>query len=46
MLSLRSNLALKDLSQVSRIAFAEQFIHKSQDYVSKELSLTGECKRR
>ena len=37
---------LRNLSQVSRIAFAGQFIHKSQDYVSKELSLNGECKRR
>ena len=37
---------LRDLSQGSRIAFARQFRHKTQDFVSKELGLTGECKRR
>ena len=37
---------LKDLSQGSRIAFARQFRRVSQDYVSDNLGLTGECKRR
>lgn len=37
---------LRDLSQGSRIAFVRQFKHKTQDYVSKELGLTGACKRR
>ena len=37
---------LRDLSQGSRIAFARQFRHKTQDFVSRELGLTGECKRR
>ena len=37
---------LKDLSQGSRIAFARQFRRVSQDYVSDNLGLIGECKRR
>ena len=37
---------LKDLSQGSRIAFARQFRRVSQDYVSDNLGITGECKRR
>ena len=37
---------LRDLSQGSRIAFARHFRHKTQDYVSKELGLTGDCRRR
>lgn len=37
---------LRDLSQGSRIVFVRQFRHKTQDFVSKELWLTGECKRR
>ena len=37
---------LKDLSLGSRIAFARQFRRVSQDYVSDNLGLTGECKRR
>ena len=37
---------LRDLSQGSRIAFARHFRHKTQDYVSKELGLTGNCRRR
>ena len=37
---------LRDLSQCSRIAFARHFRHKTQDYVSKELGLTGNCRRR
>ena len=37
---------LRDLSQGSRIVFARQFRHKTQDYVSKELGLTGKYKRR
>ena len=36
----------KDLSEGSRTAFLRHFRHKSQDFVSKELGLTGECKRR
>ena len=39
-------LELRDLSQGSRIAFARHFRHKTQDYVSKELGLTGDCRRR
>ena len=37
---------LRDLSQGSRIAFARQFRRVSQDYVSDNLGITGECKRR
>ena len=37
---------LSDLSQGSRIAFARQFRRVSQDYVSDNLGITGECKRR
>ena len=37
---------LVDLSQGSRIAFARQFRLLSQDNVSDQLGLTGECKRR
>jgi transcriptional regulator with XRE-family HTH domain len=37
---------LKDLSQVSRIAFAREFRYLTQDNVSDKLGLTGECKRR
>ena len=37
---------LKDMSQVSRIAFVRQFILMTQDNVSDKLGLTGECKRR
>ena len=37
---------LKDLSQGARIAFARQFRRVSQDYVSDNLGITGECKRR
>ena len=37
---------LRDLSQGSRIAFARQFRFLSQDFVSDELGITGECKRR
>ena len=37
---------LRDLSQGSRIAFARQFRLLSQDFVSDELGITGECKRR
>ena len=37
---------LRDLSQGSRIAFARQFKHMTQDNVSDKLGLTGECKRR
>lgn len=37
---------LTDLSQGSRISFVRQFRRMSQDDVSTELGLTGECKRR
>ncbi len=37
---------LKDLSQVSRIAFVRQFRWLTQDYVSDKLGINGECKRR
>ena len=37
---------LRDLSQGSRIVFARQFKHMTQDNVSDKLGLTGECKRR
>ncbi len=34
---------LKDLSQESRIAFARELRHLSQDKISEHLGLTGEC---
>ena len=37
---------LRDLSQGSRIAFVRQFRRMTQDDVSDELGITGECKRR
>ncbi len=37
---------LRDLSQGSRIAFVRQFRLMTQDEVSDQLGLTGECKRR
>lgn len=37
---------LRDLSQGSRIAFARQFRHLSQDYVAERIGATGENKRR
>ena len=41
-----SKPVLKDLSQGSRIAFARQFRHLSQDNVSEILGFTGDSKRR
>ena len=38
--------SLNDLSQGSRIAFVRHFRFMTQDDVSNELGLTGECKRR
>ena len=34
------------MSQAPRITFARQLRHKTQHFVSNELGLTGECKRR
>lgn len=37
---------LRDLSQVSKLAFTRQFRTLSQDEVAKQLGVSGDCRRR
>lgn len=46
MLSLHSKPILRDMYQESRIAFARQFIGKTQHDIATELGIRGKCKRR